>query len=79
MNKTLMWNVHTDTGAERFEGVTKSFRTESVTFGITRCEATKRIMAAKLTTLTQLAVLAPGSQSGNIWIHPRTCLYKSTV
>jgi hypothetical protein len=39
-----------------YEGVSKSFRTESVTrymltFGITRCEATQRVMAAKLTTL----------------------------
>jgi hypothetical protein len=40
-----------------YEGVTKSVRTESITkytltFAITRCEATQRIMATKLTRLT---------------------------
>jgi hypothetical protein len=60
-------------------GVSKSFRTESITkyaltFGVTRSEATQRVMAAKLTRLTHkiaiqlhlvaesciIAVLAPG-------------------
>jgi hypothetical protein len=41
---------------ESTEGVTKSFQTESImkytlTFGITRWEATQRVMEAKLTTL----------------------------
>jgi hypothetical protein len=50
-----------------------------------RWEATQRVMAAKLPRLTHkittklhlvgeslsLAVLAPGGQSGNFWIHPR--------
>jgi hypothetical protein len=40
-----------------YEGVSKSFRTQSVnkytlTFGITRWEATQKVMAAKLTILT---------------------------
>jgi hypothetical protein len=40
-----------------YEGVSKSFRTESITkytltFGITRLEATQRLMAAKRTRLT---------------------------
>jgi hypothetical protein len=40
-----------------YEGVSKSFRTESITkyaltFGITRWEATQRVMAAKLSRLT---------------------------
>jgi hypothetical protein len=51
----------------------------------TRWEATQRVMAAKLTKLTHkiaipfhlvtavpFAVLAPGGQSGNFWIHPRS-------
>jgi hypothetical protein len=42
---------------EEYEGVSKSFRTESITkymltFGITRWEATQGVMAAKLTGLT---------------------------
>jgi hypothetical protein len=42
-----------------YEGVSKSFRTElitkyTLTFGITRWEATQRVMAAKLTRLTHL-------------------------
>jgi hypothetical protein len=44
-------------GVEVYEGVSKSFRTESrkkykLTFGITRWEATQSIMAAELTRLT---------------------------
>jgi hypothetical protein len=40
-----------------YKGVSKSFRTESIkkytlTFGVTRWEATKKVMAAKLTSLT---------------------------
>jgi hypothetical protein len=74
-----------------YKGVSKIFRTESITkymltFGITRWEATQMVMAAKLSRLTHrteillhlvqravpFAVLAPGGQSGNFWIHPRT-------
>jgi len=45
-----------------YEGVTKSFRTESITkyrltFGITRWEATKRVMAARLTRPTHKIVI----------------------
>jgi len=45
-----------------YEGVSKSFRTESTTkytlnFGITRCEAIQRVMAAKLTNLTHKIVI----------------------
>jgi hypothetical protein len=40
-----------------YEGVSVSSRTESITkyrptFGIARCEATQRVLAAKLTRLT---------------------------
>jgi hypothetical protein len=62
-----------------YEGVSKSFRTESIlkytiTFDITRWEATQRVMAAKLTGLIhkiaiQLHLVA--ESSGNFWIHPR--------
>jgi len=52
----------------------------------THWEAAQRVIAAKLTRLTHkielqlylaaeslpFAVLAPGGQSGNFWIHPRT-------
>jgi hypothetical protein len=74
-----------------YEGVSKSFRTESITKYMlttinTRQEATQMVMAAKLTRLTHklviqlhlvaeslpFAVLAPGGQCGNFWIHPRT-------
>jgi len=77
-------------GEGRYEGVFKSFRTESIkkytlTTINTRSEVTQRVIAAKLTRLThkiaiqlhlvaeslQFAVLAPGGQSGNFWIHPR--------
>jgi hypothetical protein len=74
-----------------YEGVSKSYQTES----ITKCklttintsrEATQRVIAAKLITLTHkiaiqlhlvrravpLAVFAPGGQFGNFWIHPHT-------
>jgi hypothetical protein len=59
----------------------------------TRCEATQRVMAAKLTRLThKIAIqlhlvaqscticsfLAPGGQSGNVWIQSRTVSYHST-
>jgi hypothetical protein len=42
---------------DTYEGVTESFRTESITkytltFGTTRWEATQRVMAAKLTRMT---------------------------
>jgi hypothetical protein len=76
---------------EAYEGVSRSFRTESIrkymlTIINTRWEATQRVMAAKLTRLAHkiaiqlhiaaesytIAVLAPGDQSGNFWIHPRT-------
>jgi hypothetical protein len=44
-----------------YEGISKSFRKESIkkytlTFGITRSEATQRVMAAKLTRLTHKIV-----------------------
>jgi hypothetical protein len=47
---------------EAYEGVSKSFRTESITiytpiFGITRCEAIQRVMAAKFTRLTHKIVI----------------------
>jgi hypothetical protein len=56
----------------------------SLTFGITRWQASQRVMAAKFTRLiykiaillhlvaetVPFAVLAPGGQSGNFWIHP---------
>jgi hypothetical protein len=54
-NKTLI----------KYEGISKSFRTESITkytltFGITRWEATQRVMAAKLTRLThKIAIQLP--------------------
>jgi hypothetical protein len=61
--------LHSD-WSRKYEGVSKSIRTESITkhtltFGITRWEATQRVMAAKLTRLThkiaiQLHVVAEG-------------------
>jgi len=93
-NILLLWWIsvyrrQTHTG--QYEGLSKSFRTESstkytLTFGITRWEATQRVMAAaKLTRLTHkiaiqlhlvtavpYAVLAPGGQSWNFWMHPHT-------
>jgi hypothetical protein len=75
-----------------YEGVSKPFRTESITKSTTaintRWEATQRAMAAKLTRMAHkiaiklrlvaesctIAVLAPGGQSGNFWIHPSTVL-----
>jgi hypothetical protein len=62
-----------------YEGVSKSFRTESIakhtlTIINTRSEATKCVMAAKLTRLTHeiaRAISFAGGQSGNFWIHPR--------
>jgi hypothetical protein len=64
------------------EGITKSFRTESITKSTTRWEVIQRVIAAKLTRLTHkikiqmqrpvpFAVLAPSGQSGNFWIHSR--------
>jgi len=41
------------------------------TFGITRWEATQRVMAAQLTRVIPFAILARGGQSGKFWIHPR--------
>jgi hypothetical protein len=65
----------------------KYFRTESITKYApatinTRWEATQRDMAAKLTRLAHkiaiqlhlMAVLAPGGQSGNFWVHPHIAL-----
>jgi hypothetical protein len=46
----------------------------------TRWEATQRVMAAKLTRLThKIAVLAPGGQFGNFWIHPRMSSIYNTI
>jgi hypothetical protein len=63
---------------------TESITEYTLTFGIARCCPLQRVMAAKLTRLTHkiaiqlhqwqravaFAVLAPGGQSGNLWIHP---------
>jgi len=69
-----------------YDGVSKSFRTETIekytlTTINTRWEATQGIITAKLTTLTHkiaiqlhlvtFAVLAPGRQFENFWIHTR--------
>jgi hypothetical protein len=61
----------------KYEGVSKSFRTESITkytltFGITRWEATERVMAAKLIRLThKIAIqLHLMSESCTIWSSP---------
>jgi hypothetical protein len=57
----------------------------TLTFGVTRSEATQSVMAAKLTRLTHkiaiqlhlvvescnICSLAPGGKSGNFWIHNR--------
>jgi len=69
-----------------YEGVTKRFRTESITkYKLrkinTRSEATQRVMAVKRTRLTHkiaiqlhpVADLATAGQSGNVLIHPRLC------
>jgi hypothetical protein len=74
---------HKDEG-RAYEGVSKSFRTESITkYKLTtintRWEATQGVMAAKLTRLTQNSdttassgrQLLSGGQSGLFWIHPR--------
>jgi hypothetical protein len=64
---------------------TTTTTTTTTTIINTRCKATQRVTAAKLTRLTHkvaiqlhlvvesvpFAVLAPGGQSGNVWIHPR--------
>jgi hypothetical protein len=67
--------------SQLYEGVSKSFRTESITKSTTtkintRWEATQRVMATKLTRLThkiaiQLYLVVPGGQSGNFWILPQ--------
>jgi hypothetical protein len=54
-----MWRPHLP---EPYEGVSKSFRTESITkynftFGITRWEATHRVMVAKLTSAIHKIVI----------------------
>jgi hypothetical protein len=77
------------TEIDRYERVSKSFRTESTeympTTTNTRCEATQRVMAAKLTRLThkiaiQLHLVAESCiicsscsrlAVRKIWIHPR--------
>jgi hypothetical protein len=51
-------NLKNSDGNGKHEDVSKSFRTESITkythtFGVTRREAIQRLMAAKLTRLTQ--------------------------
>jgi hypothetical protein len=64
-----------------YEGVSKSFRTELITKqNNTRWEATQRVMPAKLTKqpynctywkrAVSTAVLTPGGQSRNFWLHP---------
>jgi hypothetical protein len=72
-------------------GLSKSFRTELITkytlTTINTCwEATQRVMAAKLTRQTHkitvpFAVLAPGGQSWNFWIHLRIscCLFQDAA
>jgi hypothetical protein len=82
--------VYTHTHTHTHESISKSFRTESIkkytfTFGITRSEATQRIMAAKLNRLThkiaiQMHLVAESCTICNcrsrrpvrkIWIPPR--------
>jgi hypothetical protein len=62
MQEIGYWRYLIDTNGYIYEGISKSFWTESImkytlTFGITRWEATQRVMAAKLVRLTHKTVI----------------------